>query len=126
MVHDLLPLALRGVECHRDRLLTICMVSCDVEELPSGTGHAHPNRWIREVQVVPSWNTKMASLFVVLGSSVQHLEKRRMYSHRLSPGICLQLRSSHCLLGRVYMPWKLPTKTRRRSAQSWISPRGKC
>jgi hypothetical protein len=25
----------------------------------------------------------------------------------------LQLRSSHCLPGRMYVPWKLPMKTRR-------------
>jgi hypothetical protein len=42
MVCDLLPLALRGVECHHDRLLAVCMVACDVEEFPKGTGHAAP------------------------------------------------------------------------------------
>jgi hypothetical protein len=42
MVRDLLPLALRGVECHHDRLLAVCMVACDVEEFPKGTGHAAP------------------------------------------------------------------------------------
>jgi hypothetical protein len=61
---------------------------------------------------VPFWNTEMASLSVALGSLVQRLEKRRMYSRRLYPGCFLQLRSSHCLPGRVYMPWKFPTKTR--------------
>jgi hypothetical protein len=40
MVHDLFPLARRGVESHRDRLLAICMVACDVEELPSSSGRA--------------------------------------------------------------------------------------
>jgi hypothetical protein len=49
-----------------------------------------------------------------------------MHSRRLSPGCCLQLRSSHCLPGRVYVPWKLPTKTRRGSVQSLILSRGKC
>jgi hypothetical protein len=42
MVHDLLPLALRGVECHCDRLLTVCMVTRNVEELPCSTGCAAP------------------------------------------------------------------------------------
>jgi hypothetical protein len=49
-----------------------------------------------------------------------------MYSWRLSPAYCLQLRSSHCLSGRVYMPWNMPTKTQRRSVQSLILSRGKC
>jgi hypothetical protein len=53
MVHDLLPLALRGVECHRDCLLAVRMIACDVKELPSGTGMRRPNRWIREVEVMP-------------------------------------------------------------------------
>jgi hypothetical protein len=35
------------------------------------------------------------------GELVQRLEKRRTYSRRLSPGWCLQLRSSHCLSGRM-------------------------
>jgi hypothetical protein len=34
---------------------------------------------------VPFWNAEMVSLSVALGSSVQCLEKRRMYSCRLSP-----------------------------------------
>jgi hypothetical protein len=72
---------------------------------------------MREVQVMPFWNAEMASLSVAPGSSMQHLEKRRMYSRRLSPGYCLQLRISYCLPGRVYLPWKFPTKTRRRSDQ---------
>jgi hypothetical protein len=49
-----------------------------------------------------------------------------MYSRRLYPDCCLQLRSSHCLLGRMWVPWKLPTKTRRRSVQSLILSRGRC
>jgi hypothetical protein len=61
---------------------------------------------MREVQVVSFWNAEVASLSVASGSSVQHLEKRQMYSRRLSLGCCLQLRSSHCLSGRVYVPWK--------------------
>jgi hypothetical protein len=56
---------------------------------------------MRDVHVVPFWNTEMASLSVAQGSSVQCLEKRRMYSRRLSPGCCLQLRSSHCLPRRM-------------------------
>jgi hypothetical protein len=38
----------------------------------------------------------------------------------------LQLCMSHCLPGRVYVPWKFPTKTRCRSVQSWILSRGRC
>jgi hypothetical protein len=60
---------------------------------------------------VPFWNIEMASLSVAPGSSVQRLEKRRMYSRKISLGFCLQFRSSHCLPRQVYVPWKLPTKT---------------
>jgi hypothetical protein len=67
-------------------------------------GMQHPNRCIKEVQVMSFWNVEMASLSVASGSSVQHLEKRRMYSCRLSPGFCLQFCSSHCLPGWVYLP----------------------
>jgi hypothetical protein len=75
---------------------------------------------------VSFWNVKMASLSVALGSSVQRLEKRQMYSRKLSPGCYLQLRSSHCLPGRVYMPWKFLMKTQRRSAQLLILSSGRC
>jgi hypothetical protein len=68
----------------------------------------------------------MASLSVAPGSSMQRLEKCRMYSRKLSPGYCLQLRSSHCLPGRVYVPWKFSTKTQRRSVQPLILSRGRC
>jgi hypothetical protein len=37
-------------------------------------GVRSPSRWMREVQVVLFWNTEMASLSVVLGSSVQRLD----------------------------------------------------
>jgi hypothetical protein len=56
---------------------------------------------MRDVHVVPFWNAEMASLLIALASSGQHLEKRRMYSQRLSPGCCLQLRGSHYLPGRM-------------------------
>jgi hypothetical protein len=49
-----------------------------------------------------------------------------MYSRKLSPGCLLQLRSSHFLRGRVYVPWKFPTKTQRRSAHLLILSRGRC
>jgi hypothetical protein len=42
MVHDLFPLALRGVECHSHRLLAVSMVACDVEEFPCRMWHATP------------------------------------------------------------------------------------
>jgi hypothetical protein len=60
-----------------------------------------PSRWMRDVHVVPFWNAEMASLSVAWGSSVQLLEKHRMYSQRLSPDCCLLLRSSHRLPGRM-------------------------
>jgi hypothetical protein len=53
------------------------------------------------MHVVLFWNAEMASLSVAPGSSVQRLEKRRMYSRRLSPDCCLQLRGSHYLSGRM-------------------------
>jgi hypothetical protein len=53
VVHDLLPLAMRGVEHRRDRLLAVCVVARDVEELPRGPRPAGLSRWMRGVQVVP-------------------------------------------------------------------------
>jgi hypothetical protein len=73
---------LRGVEQRGDRFLAIGVVARDVEKLAGRVRHA-------------------VSLSVTPGSSVQHLKKHRMYSRRLSPGCCLQLRSSRCLLGRM-------------------------
>jgi hypothetical protein len=99
MVHDLFPLALRGVERRGDRFLTVSVVARDVEELTSCWGMRRPSRWMRNVHVVPFWKTEMASLSVAPGSSLQRLHKHCMYSQRLSPGCCLQLRSSHCLPG---------------------------
>jgi hypothetical protein len=51
---------------------------------------------------------------------VQCLEKHRMYLRKLSPSCYLQMRSSHCLSGRVYVPWKYSTKTRCKSVQLLI------
>jgi hypothetical protein len=48
-------------------------------------GIRRPSRWMRNMHVVPFWNAEMASLSIALGSSVQRLEKHRMYSRRLSP-----------------------------------------
>jgi hypothetical protein len=42
VVHDLLPLALRGVEHRDDRFLAVGMVARDVEELTGRAGHATP------------------------------------------------------------------------------------
>jgi hypothetical protein len=42
VVHGLFPFSLRGVEYRCDRLLAVSMVSCDVKELPRGSGHAAP------------------------------------------------------------------------------------
>jgi hypothetical protein len=41
-VHDLLALALRGVQGRRYRFLTVCVVGRDLEELPSGSGSPTP------------------------------------------------------------------------------------
>jgi hypothetical protein len=64
-------------------------------------GMRRPSRRMRDVHIMPFCNAEMASLSVALGSSVQRLEKHQMYSRWLSPGGCLQLRSSHCLPGRM-------------------------
>jgi hypothetical protein len=53
VVHDLLPLAMRGVEHRRDRLLAVRVVARDVEELPRGPRPAGLSRWMRGVQVMP-------------------------------------------------------------------------
>jgi hypothetical protein len=42
MVHDLFPLALRGVECHGHRLLTVGVIARDVEEFPRRARHEMP------------------------------------------------------------------------------------
>jgi hypothetical protein len=42
VVHDLLPLALRGVERRGDRFLTVDVIACDVEELTGRARHAMP------------------------------------------------------------------------------------
>jgi hypothetical protein len=42
MVHDLFPLALRGVERRSNRLLTVGVVARDIEEFTSRTRHATP------------------------------------------------------------------------------------
>jgi hypothetical protein len=77
MVHDLFPLAFRGVESRHDCLLTVNVVARDVEELPSSSGHATPES-MDEGGAVPFWNAEMVSLSVAPGSSVQHLEKCQM------------------------------------------------
>jgi hypothetical protein len=48
MVHDLLPLALWGVERRRDCLLAVRMVARDVKELRVLWGMRRPNRWTRK------------------------------------------------------------------------------
>jgi hypothetical protein len=42
VVHDLLPLALRGVKRRDDRFLAVGVVACDVEELVSRARQAAP------------------------------------------------------------------------------------
>jgi hypothetical protein len=42
MVHDLLPLTLRGVECCSNHLLAIGVVARDIEELTGRAWHAAP------------------------------------------------------------------------------------
>jgi hypothetical protein len=126
MVHDLLPLALRGDQRRSYCLLAIGMVARDVEEFTGRARHATLESVDEGGAHRAILKPKMASLSVALGSSVQRLEKCRMYSRRLFPGCCLQMRSSHYLPGRMYMPWKLSMKTRRRSVQSLILSCGKC
>jgi hypothetical protein len=70
VVHDLLPLALRGVERRGDRFLAIGVVARGVKELAGRVGQRRPSWWMRDMHVVPFWNAKMASLTVALGSSV--------------------------------------------------------
>jgi hypothetical protein len=53
MVHDLLPLALRGVERRGHRLLAVGVVACDVEEFTCRTRHAMTESVDKEVHVVP-------------------------------------------------------------------------
>jgi hypothetical protein len=68
----------------------------------------------------------MTSESVTLGSSVRCFENHRMYSHRDSPGCWRQLRRSHEFIGRMYVPWKFPTKALTRSSQSEIYAGGRC
>jgi hypothetical protein len=42
MVHDLFPLALRGVECRGHRLLAVGVIARDVEEFSRRAWHATP------------------------------------------------------------------------------------
>jgi hypothetical protein len=90
-----------GVERRGDRFFTVGVVARDVEELVGRARHVTP-------ESVDEGRARRAVLErrngVVVGrtgSSVQRLEKRCMYSRRLSPGCCLQLRSSYCLPGRM-------------------------
>jgi hypothetical protein len=50
------------------------------------------------------------------------LEKRWIYSYRVSSGLFLQLWRSHEFPGQVYIPWKWPMKTERRSPQQRMLP----
>jgi hypothetical protein len=77
------------------------VVARDVEELAGHARHAAPESMDERRARRAILEAEMASLSVAPGSSVQHLEKRRIYSRRLSPGCCLQLCSSHCLPGRM-------------------------
>jgi hypothetical protein len=52
VIHDLLPLALRGVERHDDRFLTIGVVARDVRSSRVVRGMRCPSRWMRDVYVV--------------------------------------------------------------------------
>ena len=49
-----------------------------------------------------------------------------MYPRRVSPAFCWQLLRSHRFPGRLYVPWKFPTKISFRSAQLWILLDGRC
>jgi hypothetical protein len=100
MVHDLLPLALRGVQRCGDRLLAVGVVARNVEELAGRARHAAPesvDEGRARRAILECRDGVIVGRVVAPGSSVQRLEKRRMYSRRLSIGCCLQLRSSHFL-----------------------------
>jgi hypothetical protein len=77
------------------------VVARDVEELAGHARHAVPESMDEGRARHAILEAEMVSLSVAPGSSVQHLEKRRIYSRRLSSGCCLQLHSSHCLPGRM-------------------------
>jgi hypothetical protein len=62
-------------------------------------GPLRPNLWMSSLQVVPTRNAPMTSIAVTLGSSVHCLEKRRMYSRRVSSSFWQQLLRSQELSG---------------------------
>jgi hypothetical protein len=80
MVHDLFPLALRGIERRGHRLLAISVVARDVEEFPRGTRHATPESVDEEGTHRPVLKRRDGVVVCRAGSSVQRFEKRRMYS----------------------------------------------
>jgi hypothetical protein len=53
-------------------------------------GPLHPSLWTRDSQVVPDRNGPKTSSLATSGSSLHCLEKRRMYSRRVSPDFCQQ------------------------------------
>jgi hypothetical protein len=126
MVHDLFPLALRGVEHRGYRHLVVGMIARDVEEFLRRAWHATPesmdeggtHRPILERRdgVVVGCARKLG---VALGEALYVLAKAL-------PGLLLAIAQLPLFPGCMYVPWKLPTKTRRRSVQSWILSRGRC
>lgn len=62
----------------------------------------------------------MSFMLVMLGSSFCFLEKLLLYSQRISSDLCLQLRKTKELPGRVYIPKKCPMKAERRLVQLWM------
>ena len=80
-------------------------------------GPLRPNLWMRDSQVVPDRKAPITSASVTLGSSLHYWEKRRMYPQRVSSAFWRQFLRSHGFLGRLYVPWKFPTKIFFRSAQ---------
>jgi hypothetical protein len=63
-------------------------------------GLFRPSLWTRDSQVVPENNASITSVSATAGNALHSLEKRRMYSRRVSPSFCRQFLRSHGFPGR--------------------------
>jgi hypothetical protein len=72
---------------------------------------------MRDVHAVPFWNVEITLLSVAPGSSVQRLEKRRMYSRRLSPRLLLAVAQLPLLVGAHVGALKVTDKD-----LMWVGP----
>jgi hypothetical protein len=102
------------------------VVACDVEELTGHALHATPESVDEGGARRPILKCRDGVVVDRAGELGAALGEASYVLTETLPGCCLQLRSSHCLPGRMYVPWKLLTKTRHKSVQSLILPRGKC